>query len=157
MADLTGIVIPAGGPRLVTNLLVTLKVRRGGGGPLHRTAPHCRAQRQAAHGDGRLISLPACFLPACFLPACFLPACFLPACPLPAYGVGRLTRLPPPCLPSPQVLREHHKSTLPVEVMWQGAGEMDNKTWGSINSTFTPIRGVDITTFPHPVPGMHRK
>ena len=29
MADLTGIVIPAGGPRLVTNLLVTLKVNRG--------------------------------------------------------------------------------------------------------------------------------
>lgn len=80
LSNLTGVIIPAGGPRLVTNLLVTLKV-----------------------------------------------------------------------------LREHHKSQLPVEVMWQGAGEMDDKTWGSINERFLPIRGVDIQKTPHPVPGLHHK
>ena len=37
--NLTGIIIPAGGPRLVTNLLVTLKVRRVGGGR-GSAAPH---------------------------------------------------------------------------------------------------------------------
>ena len=79
-SNLTGIIIPAGGPRLVTNLLVTLKV-----------------------------------------------------------------------------LREHHRSTLPVEVMWQGGGEMDNKTWASIQKQFGPIRGVDIQSTAHPVKGLHRK
>ena len=79
-SNLTGIIIPAGGPRLVTNLLVTLKV-----------------------------------------------------------------------------LREHHKSSLPVEVMWQGKGEMDDNTWASIEKRFGPIRGIDIQSTPHPVKGLHRK
>ncbi|GAX76848.1 hypothetical protein CEUSTIGMA_g4294.t1 [Chlamydomonas eustigma] len=79
-ANLTGIIIPAGGPKLVTNLLVTLKVLRG-----------------------------------------------------------------------------YHKSKLPVEVMWQSADEMDTKTWQKIQSLFSPIRGIDISTTPHPVPGLHRK
>ena len=79
-ANLTGIVIPAGGSRLVTNLLVTLKV-----------------------------------------------------------------------------LREHHKSQIPIEVMWQGPEEMDIKTWASIKEKFAPIRGVDITKEAHPVPGLQRK
>ena len=79
-ANLTGIIIPAGGSRLVTNLLVTLKV-----------------------------------------------------------------------------LREHHKSQIPIEVMWQGAAEMDSKTWDGIKDKFSPIRGVDITKEAHPVPGLQRK
>ena len=77
-ANLTGIIIPAGGSRLVTNLLVTLKV-----------------------------------------------------------------------------LRDHHMSPLPVEVMWQGPAEMDSSTWTSIKDKFAPIRGVDIQSTPHPVPGLH--
>jgi len=79
-ANLTGIIIPAGGPLLVTNLLVTLKVLRG-----------------------------------------------------------------------------LHLSQMPVEVMWQGAAEMDNETWNNIEERFAPIRGVDIQSCPHPVPGLHHK
>ena len=48
-------------------------------------------------------------------------------------------------------------SRLPVEVMWQGPPEMDKKTWGSIEAMFAPIRGVDITNTPHPVPQLHSK
>ena len=71
-----------------------------------------------------------------------------------------MTDLPLPLPPPPrrlQVIREHFLSRLPVEVMWQGPQEMDKKTWGSIESMFAPIRGVDITNTPHPVPQLHRK
>ncbi|GAX76846.1 hypothetical protein CEUSTIGMA_g4292.t1 [Chlamydomonas eustigma] len=79
-ANMTGIVIPAGGPQLLTNMLVTLKV-----------------------------------------------------------------------------LREHHKSSLPVEVMWQGASEMEDLTWSHIESLFSPVKGVNVQKFPHPVPSLLRR
>ena len=55
-----------------------------------------------------------------------------------------------------QVLRKHFKSNLPVEVMWQGPREMDDATWAFISGKFAPIRGIDITKTPHPVPGLLR-
>ena len=83
--NLTGIIIPAGGPRLVTNLLVTLKVRRGGG-----EGERCPAQRQAAFCSALTLDLSASRLPIgiAALPARLPPACLPPRC------CGSITRAP---------------------------------------------------------------
>jgi len=70
----------------------------------------------------------------------------------PAGGPRLVTNL----LVTLKTLREHHRSQLPIEVMWQSAREMDRTTWGSIKGRFEPIRGVDITKAAHPIKGLHR-
>ena len=45
--------------------------------------------------------------------------------------------------------------TLPVELVWHGANEMDNATLASLQKEFGPIRGYDISQVPYP--DHHRK
>ena len=70
---------------------------------------------------------------------------------IPAGGAKLTTNL----LITLRVLRHHLKSTLPIEVMWQSKDEMDNFTWSNISEDFEPIRGIDISSTPHPVPNLH--
>ncbi|GFR44947.1 hypothetical protein Agub_g6038, partial [Astrephomene gubernaculifera] len=44
---------------------------------------------------------------------------------------------------------------LPVEVAWQGSGEMDAATWASLERHFAPLRGINVRDTPHPVRGLH--
>ncbi|GAX76845.1 hypothetical protein CEUSTIGMA_g4291.t1 [Chlamydomonas eustigma] len=71
---------------------------------------------------------------------------------IPAGGTRYLANL----IVTLKVLRDHFKTKLHVEVMWQGGQEMKSATWGAIQTAFPPIRGVDIWKVPHPVPDMHR-
>jgi hypothetical protein len=56
-----------------------------------------------------------------------------------------------------KVVRHHLNSSLPIEIMWQSKDEMDSRSWDRIREEFKPIRGVDISSIPHPVPGLHSK
>jgi hypothetical protein len=56
-----------------------------------------------------------------------------------------------------KVVRHHLNSSLPIEIMWQSMDEMDSRSWDRIREEFKPIRGVDISSIPHPVPSLHSK
>lgn len=47
----------------------------------------------------------------------------------------------PPNLLHAQVLRQHFNSSLPVEVAWQGAHELDPASWKEIERRYAPITG----------------
>jgi hypothetical protein len=47
-----------------------------------------------------------------------------------------------------RVLRRHLNCTLPVEVFWHGAGEMDAQTMSDLNSEFGGVTGQDILALP---------
>lgn len=52
-----------------------------------------------------------------------------------------------PC-DKPQVLREHLRCTLPVEVAFRGSAELDAATLGSLAALFPPLRGLDLSAAP---------
>eukprot|EP00798_Chlamydomonas_sp_ICE-L_P006699 gene6699-3368_t len=56
-----------------------------------------------------------------------------------------------------KVVREHMNCSLPIELVWQKREEMDGTTWKSIESTFAPIRGIDLSTMRHPVLSLVRE
>ncbi len=49
-----------------------------------------------------------------------------------------------------QVLRDVLHCTLPVELVWQGAEEMDAETLSMLQRRFGPLRGYDISAMPYP-------
>jgi hypothetical protein len=49
-----------------------------------------------------------------------------------------------------QMLRQVLHCTLPVEVAWQGAAEMDNITLAALQQQFAPLSGFDVTAMPYP-------
>ena len=50
----------------------------------------------------------------------------------------------------PQVLRLTLNCTLPVELVWHGAHEMDRPTLEALQRQFGPLRGYDVTALPYP-------
>jgi hypothetical protein len=72
---------------------------------------------------------------------------------IPAGGSQLITNM----LVTLKVVRHHLNSSLPIEIMWQSKDEMDDRSWDHIQEEFMPIRGVDISSIPHPVPGLHSK
>lgn len=63
---------------------------------------------------------------------------------------------PWPCFVS-QVLREVWKSTLPVEVVYQGSAEMDAATVTGLQKHFAPLRVYDIQATQHPVADLYTR
>lgn len=49
-----------------------------------------------------------------------------------------------------QVLREVLNCTLPVELVWHSAAEMDSQTLTVLQSRWGPIKGVDLSSIPFP-------
>ena len=49
-----------------------------------------------------------------------------------------------------QVLRDTHGCTLPVQVAWHSAREMDNATLAALDQRFGPVLGLDVAALPYP-------
>jgi hypothetical protein len=49
-----------------------------------------------------------------------------------------------------QVLREELKCSLPVELVWHSAHEMDNATLAALRKHFGPIIGISLSSLPWP-------